>query len=161
GHLPVAVRIVAGRLQANPQWTIRRLLKRLTAAQARLDAFEADDLTVRSGFELSYRDLGKPAAQLFGMAAAIPGGTFSLTAAAATRPGDHDRDLTAVEEILDRLVEENLLQAAGTRYRYHDLLRLFAMERLEAAEGEAGPATALHRLGARYLAGTAAAMRLL
>ncbi|GGY67445.1 hypothetical protein GCM10010300_07920 [Streptomyces olivaceoviridis] len=50
------------------------------------------------------------------------------------------RDLSSAEDVLGELVEAGLLDVVGDRFRLHDLLRLYAHNRLEAVEGEAGAA---------------------
>lgn len=58
---------------------------------------------------------------------------------------------------MDRLVDAQLLDVAGrgasgeTRYRFHDLLRLFARERLIEEESSESIARAKKRLIAAYL----------
>ena len=145
GRLPVALRMIAGRL-------VRRrpgeLLPALAGASAR-----ADEETVRATFALSYRELRPDAARLFRAAAHFPGTTFALPAAAALA----GRDVDTTAQALDQLVEENMVEAVGgDRYRYHDLLRRYARD-LDEADGTPD---ALHRLADWYLTRTAAAIRL-
>ncbi|GAB1644002.1 BTAD domain-containing putative transcriptional regulator [Krasilnikovia sp. MM14-A1259] len=149
GRLPVALRVLAGRLAARPRRNPAELLQSMIDARS-----QAGDAAVRATFDISYRELPPEAARLFRFAAQLPGTTFSREAAAALCAADADD--TGL--LLDRLVEENLLQAVtGDRYRYHDLLRRYALD-LGAPNAD-GPA-ALRRLADWYLTRTAAAMRL-
>ena len=72
-----------------------------------------------------YHELKPEAARLFRSAAQLPGTAFSRDAAAALFATDAD----ATGRMLDGLVAENMLQMAGPdRYRYHDLLRRYALD---------------------------------
>ena len=62
GRLPLAVRIVAARLAADPEQSLRKLLNRLGDAGDGLDQFSVGDLAVTASFDLSYRELAPPAA---------------------------------------------------------------------------------------------------
>ena len=149
GRLPIAIRMIAGRLAARPALTLGDALSRLLDEQSRLDQLRVGDVAVTAGFELSYHDLTPRAARIFRSAALIPGKDFSAAAVAALLGADQ----TDVENVLDDLVRENLLQTVGTcRYRYHDLLHLFA--RRAGGPADLGP------LFQWYLSRTAAAVRL-
>jgi tetratricopeptide (TPR) repeat protein len=156
GRLPVAVRVIASRLAARPEWTMRELLHRLVRTRSRLDQFSVGDVAVTASFDLSYRELGSRPAEVFRAAALLPGTDFSAAAVAALLAADGD----VTERTLDSLVDENMLQAVGAgRYRYHDLLRLYALQRVEA-ESSPDRSVALGRLADWYLARTMAAVRL-
>ncbi|GHF52079.1 transcriptional regulator with XRE-family HTH domain/energy-coupling factor transporter ATP-binding protein EcfA2 [Amycolatopsis bartoniae] len=132
GNLPLAVRIAGTRLASRPHWSVAYLAGELRDASTRLSSLAAGDLQVRSAFETSYRRLSPAARLAFRRLAAIPGTDFAptLAAVAAGLP------VPAVRVHLDELVDANLLQS-GTdpyRYRFHDLIRIFAGERREAEE---------------------------
>ncbi|MGC4881072.1 BTAD domain-containing putative transcriptional regulator [Micromonospora sp. DT43] len=157
GRLPIAVRLVAGRLAGHRRSTIADVLQRLTDERSRLDQLSLGDSTVTSSFAISCRDLPALAAEVFQAAALIPGRGVS-TAAVAALLGVEQR---FVRPALDQLVAENLLEAGKTdRYRYHDLLRLYALQAGEARLAPDDRAAALGRLYAWYLARTASAMTL-
>ncbi len=129
GELPLAVRIAGGRLKNNPHHTLAWLADRLEDECNRLGELELEDQAVRASFTVSYQDLAPAEAQLLCLLAALPGPDFSTglaTAAQAT-------DLREIEQLLDRLQEAQMLEAIGAdRYGFHDLVRLFANERLDA-----------------------------
>ncbi|MEV4888609.1 BTAD domain-containing putative transcriptional regulator [Nonomuraea sp. NPDC055795] len=126
GRLPLAVRIVAARLAARPAWPLRGLADKLAAEHSRLNVLRVDDLEVRAGFLCSYRDLDVEAAAMFRSLALLDGPDVSLEVAASLADLDTDKAGTLLEVLLDRhLVEAH----AADRYRMHDLLRLFALER--------------------------------
>nr|WP_268246339.1 XRE family transcriptional regulator [Amycolatopsis deserti] len=138
GNLPLAVRIAGNRLASRPHWTIAYLVDQLRDENTRLAALSAGDLRVRSAFEMSHRRLSPAARMVFRRLAVIPGPDFGADlASVATGMATAD-----VRAHIDELVDANLLQAGSVpgRYTFHDLIRLFARERL-AAEEEAGSAS--------------------
>jgi DNA-binding SARP family transcriptional activator/tetratricopeptide (TPR) repeat protein len=159
GRLPVALAVVAGRLAARPDRTLRDCLDQLADARSRLDELGADDAAVLAGFDLGYRELGPASAEIFRMAALIPGESFPAAAAAALVSADDQ----LVQRALDDLVEDNMLEAVGPgrRYRYHDLLRLYATQRTAETAGAVERLRAVNRMSDWYLARTAAAVRLI
>ncbi|WFE35294.1 BTAD domain-containing putative transcriptional regulator [Micromonospora sp. WMMD975] len=158
GRLPIAVRLVAGRLAGRRESMIAEVVRGLTDERSRLARLSLGDRTVTSSFAISCRDLPPTAAEVFGTAALIPGESFSADAVAALL-GVEPR---AVRAALDHLVAENLLQPgdADRRYRYHDLLRLYALRDGETRGASVDRAAALGRLYTWYLARTASAMSL-
>ncbi|MCU7724004.1 tetratricopeptide repeat protein [Actinoplanes sp. KI2] len=150
GRLPVALRVIASRLAGRPRRTPAELLRSL--ADGRPPAGNAADAAI----DLSYRELRPEAARLFRSAAQLPGTTFSREAAAALFATDAD----ATGRTLDGLVAENMLEMAGTdRYRYHDLLRRYALE-VGTVYDDGSESAALRRVADWYLTRTAAAIRL-
>ena len=88
------------------------------------------DLEVRASLSLSYRALDSDDARLFCLLGIFEGSDFSSEVAASLLDAGAE---TAVESI-ERLVDAQLLEPGGTaRYGYHDLMRLFAREKLEQA----------------------------
>nr|WP_308191156.1 tetratricopeptide repeat protein [Amycolatopsis tucumanensis] len=139
GNLPLAVRIAGNRLATRPHWTIAYLVDQLRDESTRLAALSAGDLRVRSAFEMSHRRLSPAARLVFRRLAVIPGPDFGADlATVATGMAAPD-----VRAHIDELVDANLLQAGSVpgRYTFHDLIRLFARERL-AVEEDAGETSA-------------------
>ncbi|MFI9011639.1 ATP-binding protein [Actinosynnema sp. NPDC053489] len=128
GHLPLALRIAGNRLASRPKWTIGHLAGQLVDERRRLSALTAGDLQVRTAFEMSYRQLGEKAAVLFRRLSLVPGADFGPDVAAALA----DVDRFAAEDTLEELVDMSLLDTAEVpgRYVFHDLIRVFAGERL-------------------------------
>jgi DNA-binding SARP family transcriptional activator/tetratricopeptide (TPR) repeat protein len=151
--LPLAVRICAARLAARRNWRIATLAARLRNAQRRLDELKIGDLEVRSSFQVSYDSLSKPRrgldpARAFRLLALWQGESISLQAAAALL-GEPDDDVAGT---LEGLVDVNLLESpAADWYRFHDLLKVYAMERAHAEEPEAARDEAVSRLLWWYL----------
>jgi tetratricopeptide (TPR) repeat protein len=131
GYLPLAVRIAGSRLRTRPRWSLHKLVERLADERRRLDELRAGDREVRASFALSYRELKDDEARLFRRLGVFPGPDFGVALAGALVDTSSDE----AEELLERLVDVRLLEEVGEeRYRFHDLLRLFARERLEADE---------------------------
>ncbi|MFJ4584941.1 ATP-binding protein [Streptomyces echinatus] len=130
GHLPLALRVAGNWLATRTGWTVSHLADRLAEEERRLDALAAGDLTVTAAFDLSYRQLTSGAARLFRRLALVPGPDVSAACAAQLT----GQDLFDTEDTLEELVEAGLLGTDRTRYRLHDLLRLYARTRLSAEE---------------------------
>ncbi|GGP50880.1 hypothetical protein GCM10010185_24090 [Saccharothrix coeruleofusca] len=132
GHLPLALRIAGNRLASRPRWTVAHLAGQLGDERRRLTALTAGDLQVRTAFEMSYRQLSDKAAVLFRRLSLVPGADFTPDLAAALA----DVDRFAAEDTLDELVDMSLLDTAEVsgRYLFHDLIRVFAGERLADEE---------------------------
>lgn len=136
GFLPLAIRIAAARLSARPAWTVFALAARLADERGRLDELRMGDLTVTSCFAPAYGRLRPDQARAFRLLALADGPDLSLETAAALL--GLDRCDPAVEPLLDSLVDSALLESpAPGRYRYHDLVRLYARQEHGALIGKA------------------------
>ncbi|MFD5825639.1 BTAD domain-containing putative transcriptional regulator [Lentzea sp. NPDC060358] len=158
GHLPLAIRIAAARLRARPSWTVRYLADRLRQAHSPLTELEAGDRSVAAAFALSYEHLDAPRRRVFRLLGLHPGPDFDAHAAAALAAVD----LPEAERLLERLVDDHLLQEpAPGRYRFHDLVRQHAHAVALTDEPEALRHTALRRVVDYYLHTAHDASRLL
>ena len=155
-HLPLALRIAGARLSARPRWSVAQLVERLADETSRLDELRHGEMGIRPSISLSYEGASEQARRLFRRLALLDLPVFSGWMSAALL----DLPLARAEDLLDDLVTAQLVQAAGTgsgvhsHYRFHDLIRVFARERLAAEEPAAEREAALERtLGALlYLA---------
>jgi len=149
--LPLAIRIIAERISRDDAERITEIISELRDHNARLDALDSgeDDADLRTVFSYSYRALDADAARLFRLLALYPGrDSFSLHAAAALSglTPRHARD------VLDRLVTAHLLeQPTATRYRFHDLLHEYSLERATDDELPGERAAAVERLLSWFL----------
>ncbi len=148
GHLPLALRICGAKLAARPHRRISDLVRLLSAEHTRLDVLRAGDLEVRASFALSYDGQDDHLRQAFRTLSVLNVPDFTaLTAGLLLGLGPAE-----AEETLDQLVEAQLIESwvrdvvESARFRYHDLLRVFARERLEA-EDDTGERSALLRSG--------------
>ena len=136
GYLPLAVRIAGARLAARPHWSLARLAARLADEGRRLDELALGERAVRASLALSYQSLGHDQRCCFRRLGLLVAADFASWVAAALL----DMPVSQAEELVDALVDAQLLEFAGqdatgnTRYRFHDLLRVYARERAEAEE---------------------------
>ncbi|MFD9452870.1 BTAD domain-containing putative transcriptional regulator [Streptomyces sp. NPDC059985] len=150
GFLPLAIRIAASRLAARRTWTVSVLAAKLADERRRLDELQAGDLAVKATFELGYGQLEPAQQRAFRLLGLADGPDISLRAASAVLDlPEHD-----TEDLLEALVDCSLLESAAPgRYRFHDLVRLYARacaDRDEQPPG--GRDAALDRLLDFYLA---------
>ncbi|MFB7717088.1 BTAD domain-containing putative transcriptional regulator [Nocardia sp. NPDC056100] len=123
GRLPMAVRIVAARVAARPQWTIVSEADRLAAERHDLDRFRAGDLALTAAFRAGYEQLPVEAARAFRLLAVAELPDLPLAATAAVL----DTIEPLAEDLCEELVDRGMLETVGRgRYHYHDLMRLFA-----------------------------------
>ncbi|MBT2482755.1 tetratricopeptide repeat protein [Streptomyces sp. ISL-94] len=150
GFLPLAIRIAASRLAARRTWTVSVLAAKLADGRRRLDELQTGDLAVKATFELGYGQLEPAQQRAFRLLGLADGPDISLSAAAAVL----DLPEYDTEDLLEALVDCSLLESAAPgRYRFHDLVRLYARacaERDEQPPG--GRDAALDRLLDFYLA---------
>ncbi|MFF2548999.1 BTAD domain-containing putative transcriptional regulator [Kitasatospora sp. NPDC058063] len=134
GFLPLAVRIAAARLASRPRWSVSDLARRLADQRHRLDELQLGNLAVETTIGLGYGQLSTAEARAFRLLALIDSPDIPLAAAAALLGVDED----TAEELVEALVEANMLECfTPGRYRYHDLLRLYA-QRQNDRSGDGG-----------------------
>ncbi|MGY0234313.1 BTAD domain-containing putative transcriptional regulator [Longispora urticae] len=131
GGLPLALRIAGARLASRPHWRISRLLDRLRDETRRLDELEHGSLGIRASISLSYEGLAPPAQRLLRRLALLDAPDVAGWVGAALL----DTGVEEAEDLLELLVDAQLLEVVGgARYRFHDLIRVFARERALAEE---------------------------
>jgi len=150
--LPLALRIAAERVAGRTrQATLAELAAELVAENRRLDLLAADedeDTAVRPVFSWSYRALRPQLARMFRLLGLHAGPELSASAAAALAGSTTAR----VRPLLTTLVRKNLLdEVARDRYRLHDLLRIYATERVTAERPSRDRDTAIQRMLIWYL----------
>lgn len=154
GHLPLAIRIAGARLAAQVHWSLGHLADRLRQERRRLDELAVGDLSVRASLALSYGALPsdtRRAFRLLGLVDAPDVAAWVLTAVLGGTAPDAERHI-------DRLVDARLLACVGTdgrgrlRYRFHDLVRLYARECAEAEESPGHRREAIARALGGWLA---------
>lgn len=153
GHVPLAVRIAGARLAVRPQWHLSRLVSGLENEQHRLTELTTGDLAVSATLQLSYLRLN-PAAQrafrLLGLLRAPDFGGWVVSALTDYSAGD-------AEAVVESLIDVQLLTIAGSdsagelRYRFHDLVRLYARERCRLEDTPQARAAAMRRYFGAYL----------
>ncbi|PXX71183.1 DNA-binding SARP family transcriptional activator [Nocardia tenerifensis] len=141
GHLPLAIRIAAGRLRARPVWPVERLAERLRDPNNRLDHLAAGSRSVSAALAASFQDLPPEQQRAFRLLGLHPGRDFDIYATAALT----DLSIDAAEQILEDLVDVHLLeQVVSERYRFHNLVRDYAVTLIDPSDLDC--AAALTRL---------------
>jgi tetratricopeptide (TPR) repeat protein len=153
GGLPIALDVMAARIRANPEWTLADHLERLVHLEQVLQLEDAVELP----FRLSYEDLPADQRQLLRLLALHPGSDIEGYAAAAltgTEPPAAQRNLTEV-------TGAHLLHAHSSgRFRFHDLIRLYATGRTRKDDPAGVRHAALTRLLDHYCHAAMTAMDL-
>ncbi|HEX4831885.1 MAG TPA: BTAD domain-containing putative transcriptional regulator [Trebonia sp.] len=154
GALPLALRIVAARLAARERWSLAWMLERLSDERRRLDELAHGGMMVRTSFALTHDGLAPDARRLLRLLGVLDGLSFPTWVAAALL----DRDLNQAADLLESLVDAQLLEIAAVdvngspRYKFHDLIRVFAREQLEEHEDKAERRAAVLRVTGGWLA---------
>ena len=131
GHLPLAIRIAAGRLRTRPSWPVRMLADRLHEEALRSGELAVGDRSVTAALTLSHRRLSAAQQRLFALLGQHPGESFDGYQA-ATLGGT---GLAEAEDRLRELADVHLLQEpVPGRYRCHDLVRRYARTRTSVSE---------------------------
>jgi DNA-binding SARP family transcriptional activator/tetratricopeptide (TPR) repeat protein len=152
GHLPLAIRLAAARLQHRPTWTVEHLAGRLRD-QRLLAELRVEDRGVAAAFSLSYQQLDAAHQSMFRLLGLVPGTDLDVYAAAALS----DLPTAEADDLLEGLLDAHLVQqlSAG-RYAMHSLLRAYASQLPDP-----GQDAAVARLLAYYLGASSTAMDLL
>jgi transcriptional regulator with XRE-family HTH domain len=149
-YLPLALCIAAERVAVRPNSTLAELTDQLVVEQERLDALttNGDEAgSVRTVFSWSYHALASDARRMFRFLGLQPCLDINAPAAAALA------DITESEagRLLDTLAEVHLLeQLAHDHYQFHDLLHVYAAERVSAEDPPTDHVDALRRLLSWY-----------
>ncbi|MFD4636247.1 BTAD domain-containing putative transcriptional regulator [Lentzea sp. NPDC058436] len=131
GGLPLALRIIAARLAARPHWTLASMVLRLASERHRLDELAHGELTIRASLALTHDGLDRRSRLLFGLLSLAEGPSVPGWVAGAVL--DDDRPFPS--DLLEPLVDVQVLDVVSVeptgefRYRYQDVLRLFAREK--------------------------------
>jgi DNA-binding SARP family transcriptional activator len=153
--LPLAIRICAARLNTRSGWSIGAMAGRLRDEHRRLDELKVGDMAVRASFQVSFASLPASvqpddvaSADAFRMLGLWHGPSITSEAAAALfGTPEH-----LAEDALEVLVDAHLLEStASGRYKFHDLLRVYASERAVADLPEAERQAAVGRLLGWYM----------
>jgi DNA-binding SARP family transcriptional activator/tetratricopeptide (TPR) repeat protein len=148
GGLPLAVVVAAGHLRSRPAWRLRDLAERMAYARSRPDEGDQLGQPVNAAFALSYRALTPRQRKLFRDLGLHQGPEIGLHAAAAL----HDAPAADTDRSLDALVGHHLLEEPERRrYRMHDLIRDYAVQRAHYEDDRESRERAVRRLLDFYL----------
>jgi tetratricopeptide (TPR) repeat protein/transcriptional regulator with XRE-family HTH domain len=149
-YLPLALRIAAADLTSRPRQVISRYVAELAHGDrlARLQVRADPKASVRSAFEVSYTALMPDEQRMLRLLGLVPGPDFTQDAAAVLS----DVPLQRAGEVLHRLATLHLIDEHWPRrFRFHDLLRLYAQGLGQAFDGEHECSHATRRLFDWYL----------
>ncbi|MFI2617289.1 BTAD domain-containing putative transcriptional regulator [Streptomyces sp. NPDC018584] len=143
GHLPLALRVVAEALTARPGTTLSHLEAALDeGAMEWLDVVRDAAASLRSAFACSYRALPPDVARMFRLLGLYDGLVITDGIAATIAGCGRMR----ARRLLDSLAEAHLLMELGEgRFRFHELIGVYAAERAEQDEPEPSRTAALDR----------------
>jgi DNA-binding SARP family transcriptional activator/tetratricopeptide (TPR) repeat protein len=151
--LPLALRISASKLAARGHWQVARMVERLADERRRLDELDLEGASIRATLELSYHSLSKEAQNLLDRLSLLDQVDFPEWVSAPLL----DMSAASAEDVLDELVSSGLVEARAThdrtvRYRMHDMVRLFAREKLAGTHRSADRLAAIRRYIGCWLA---------
>ncbi len=149
-RLPLALAVATALIATRPGQSLADAAADLHRAEDRLDALKTGEATsdLRSVFRWSYEALTPPAARMFRLLAEHPGPDISTAAAASLAGISRSWAHQALAELTDsQLMDE----PASGRFAFHDLLRLYAAEQLQAIDSPADRRAAGQRLLDHYL----------
>ena len=116
-------------------WPVGVLASKLADERRRLDELRSGDRAVTASFELGYDHLEAEQARAFRLLGVPDGPDLSLAAAAALL----ELPMDEAEDVLESLVDTSMVESvAAGRYRFHDLVRLFARGKAGPEEGARG-----------------------
>lgn len=156
--LPLALCILADRAATEPSLGLVGLAEAMGDARGRLRGLAGEEghSSLPALLSWTYRSLPTGAARMFRRLALHPGGEIGIHAAAAlagTTPAEARRDVLVLLDV--HLLE----QSSHERFRFHDLVNLFAAECAERDESPSEHAAALRRGLTWYLHTADAACR--
>jgi tetratricopeptide (TPR) repeat protein len=142
--LPLALRIAGANLAGAAGMPVGAYVRGLQSGDrlAQLTVAGDDQASVRNAFAVSYRRLGAGARRMFRVLGLVPGHDFGAGAAGALL----DCDAVEADRLLRELATAGLLIRGTDRYQFHDLLRLYARERVTEEENEPSRVQAQGRL---------------
>jgi tetratricopeptide (TPR) repeat protein len=150
--LPVALCVVAARAVARPRRPLARMAEELREERTRLDALSMEgELSVRSTFDIAYAELSEPLRACYRTLGIHPGRIFPVEVVVAAI----ENDVRAARRLLDELVDANLLEEVDDdRYRFHDLVRVHALDQAMRHDSDDQRRVTLRRMLHWYLRAT-------
>lgn len=146
GRLPLPIDIAGGILRNKTHWELDTYANKLSDEKKRLTNLKASDKDVYASLSLSYQELSSSDAKLFRyLGLLLPDLNTSIVAFIS----ETTEEIAA--DALERLVDSRLVECFNEeRYRLHDLIRIYANQKLEELESPVSRIKLLHRLGGFY-----------
>lgn len=133
--LPIAIEVLAARLQDNPAYTLRDVLDDLNSRYSYLTGlFGAKRRAIEACFHVSYDALNDVQAMLFRRLGVVPGESFDITLGAHLG----DIPIEGGRLVLEELNDRRLIRRTQDRdyFTMHALWRAFSREQLDADEAD-------------------------
>lgn len=152
GDLALALRVVAARLVAKPHWTIGHMVVRLNDERQRLNELTHGGVGVRASLALTYQELPETAQCLFRRLSMLESAEFAPWVAVPLLGVSAVEAEDTLEQLVDaQLVDVEVIKGRRPRYQLHDLIRVYAHERLAGEESTKGRSAVLNRLLGSWL----------
>ncbi|MFF5229646.1 ATP-binding protein [Dactylosporangium sp. NPDC000521] len=151
GRLPLTLRVVAERAASLAGFSLADLVVELESERSRLDAVASseDELSdARAVFSWSYSALSDDLRRVFRVLSLHPGSELAVEPAAALL----GLDVASARRSLRDLASVHLVEeVTANRFRFHDLLKSYSLERVRAEESQVRRTVAVRRLLTWYL----------
>nr|WP_052477778.1 tetratricopeptide repeat protein [Kibdelosporangium sp. MJ126-NF4]CEL13944.1 transcriptional regulator [Kibdelosporangium sp. MJ126-NF4]CTQ88313.1 putative regulatory protein [Kibdelosporangium sp. MJ126-NF4] len=150
GGLPLALRIVAAHAAAHPEFPLQVLAGELNDANNRLAVLAGDDesASIRAAFSWTYQALSPESARVFRLLGLHPEPDIGLPAVAALTGLSEPQAQQVLREVC---VAHLIHHYKPGRYRFHDLLRLYAHEQAMAIDSDWERDEAIRRVLDHYI----------
>ncbi|GAA2736261.1 BTAD domain-containing putative transcriptional regulator [Actinocorallia aurantiaca] len=154
GGLPLALRIVASRLAARPHWSLASMVQRLADERHRLDELAHGEMTVRASLSLTHDGLPAQHRRLLRLLSLADGPVLPGWLAGALLDDDRPRPADLLEALVDvQMLDVVAVEPTGEfRYRFHEIIRMFAREQLAEHDSPAARRAAAERMTGGWLA---------
>ncbi|HEX7306433.1 AfsR/SARP family transcriptional regulator [Lentzea sp.] len=154
GGLPLALRIIAARLAARPHWSLASMVHRLASERHRLDELAHGEMTIRASLSLTHNGMDRRSRTLFGLLGLSEGPELPGWVAGAVLDDDSRYPSDLLEPLVDvQMLDVSTVERTGEfRYRYQDIVRLFALEKLRVEVPEDVRRGAVERVLGGWLA---------
>lgn len=150
--VPLALRMVAAKLAARPHWRISEMVRRMKDEERRLDELDIDGVSIRATLSVSYQSLEEKPRRLLRRLALLGAVDFGSWVAAPLLDDDLDTACDFLESLVEAwLVEVKVAEDNLLRFQLHDLVRIYASERLADEESTAERSAAVRRLAGCWL----------
>lgn len=158
--IPLALRVVAGKLSLRQHWPISHMVSLLRDEARRLDELDLDGTSIRATIAVAYDSLDEPAQRLLKRLSLLGTVDFASWVGAPLL----DVDIGHAEYLLQQLVAAHLVEATVTaddviRLHLHDLVRIYAVERCAEDESTTDRLRPMRRLLSCWLFIATAARR--
>ncbi|WP_242573199.1 BTAD domain-containing putative transcriptional regulator [Streptomyces sp. NP-1717] len=154
GGLPLALRIVAARLAARPHWSLASMVNRLANERHRLDELAYGEMTIRTSLSLTFDGLDAGDRHLLRRLSLAQGPTLPGWLAGALLDDHRAQPSDLMEPLVDvQMLDVVSVESTGEfRYRFHEIIKVYAREQLSVTDSRAVRDSATERMLGGWLA---------